>query len=127
VDGAAWSATGAQWSLAGSSLQLMTQIGEGWRLSIVAQSTDDGTPLSTALDAGVFPVEIALADGAAGGWALLYPDAGSSFKTAPDAPGALTVTEVSGDTLSACFSFTASGDNGTVTLSDGAIVATAMR
>jgi hypothetical protein len=128
VDGAPWSGPSAQWSFAGSSIQLMTAAGDGWRLSIVAQSTEDGQPLNTALDA--LPVTISLGDGADGGWALLYPESGgSSYKTSPDAPGTLSINSVNGDgdTLSACFSFTATGDDGSVTLSDGAIVATAMR
>jgi hypothetical protein len=120
VDGADWTGTGATWRLAGSSLQINTVASDGWMLSLVAQATPDGTTASDALDAGEFPIDVTLKDGADGGWVLFYPDEGSSYGTQDTDGGTFTISGREGDDLLACFSFSAaSGDGGTVTVEGG--------
>lgn len=124
VDGAAWEAAGATWLWQGSRLQVNTEAGGGWRISMLLESAADGTALLDAVDAGL-PVEVPLGEGA-GGWALAYPDSGDSYSTDAADGGTVTLTEVGDAGTRACFSFTAAQDGGeSVTFSDGALSAVA--
>lgn len=124
VDGAAWEAAGTTWLWQGTRLQVNTEAGGGWRISMLLESAADGTALSDAVDAGL-PVDVTLGDGA-GGWALVYPDAGDSYSTDAADGGTVTLTDVGDAGTRACFSFTAAQDGGeSVSFTDGAFSAVA--
>ena len=120
VDGAAWQSSG-QWFAAGDSLQIVTDLNDGWRLSMVAQQTDDGQDIMDALYAGAFPLQVALTVGTEGGWALLYPDEGDSWATQEGGDGLLTLAAMD-DHLQGCFSFQAQRDDEWITVDDGRLV-----
>jgi hypothetical protein len=109
VDGAPWTSV-ATWVWQGESLQLNTTSAGGWRLTLVAQEAADGSTVLAAVEAGAFPVEVALSE-AGGGWALAYPDAGASLSTDAGS-GTLTLSALSGEVLDACFAFEAASQDG---------------
>jgi hypothetical protein len=113
VNGADWS-TGATWAWSGSSLDITSDSAAGWRLSIVAQSTSGGGGVQDAVNDAAFPIDVILVDGTQGGWALMYPDIGSSFSTSQSDGGGMTVAGLDGETLWGCFSFVASDGVGAV-------------
>jgi hypothetical protein len=127
VDTRAWEATGAVWTLSGTSIQLVSGPNDGWRITMVGQWDTDGVLLDEALDAQAFPIEITLDDGTGGGWGMLYPDDGGSYKSTAEAPGTLTLTGMADDALLACFSFSADRDGETAAIEDGSIAASAAR
>jgi hypothetical protein len=127
IDTRPWEATGAVWTLSGTSVQLVTGPNDGWRVSLVAQWNSEGVLLNEALDAQAFPIEVTLDDGTGGGWGMLYPDDGGSYKTTSATPGTLTLTGMADDALLGCFSFAADRDGATATIEDGAISADAGR
>ncbi len=121
VDGAAWASTGT-WVWQGESLQLNTPTADGWFFTLVAQASTSGETPKSMADAGDFPIEIVLIDGASGGWAVAYPDAGDSYNTADTAGGTLSIGAIEADELFACFSFVAASEGGAeVTVEDGAV------
>lgn len=108
-DGAAWEST-ATWLWQGDGAQVNVATADGWRLTLVAQTTADGETVLAAVEGGAFPVEVPLEEGG-GGWALAYPDDGDSYST-DEAGGTLTVTALDGDVLAACFAFEAARAGG---------------
>jgi hypothetical protein len=118
VNGGDWTGGDATWMRQGStSAQINTaNAGAGW-LSIVAQTTTEGEDVLVAIDAGAFPVTVSLVDG---GWATFYPSSGASFSSKEGA-GELVIADVVEGGLMACFTFTASGDDGTVEVDAGTI------
>jgi len=116
VNGADWSTT-ATWAWSGSSLDITSDSADGWRLSIVAQSTTGGGGVQDAVNDAAFPVDVTLVSGAEGGWALMYPDVGSgSFSTNQTDGGQLTLSGLDGEALWGCLSFIASDGTGSVEL-----------
>lgn len=126
LDGAAWTASAATWIASGSSVQIVTADAGQGRVTLVAQKTSAGDDLATALDAGVFPVEVALKSGLEGGFATFYPSTGSdSFATDNAEGGNLVLTALEGDELLGCFGFVAGSEAGdTLALDEGAFRAT---
>ena len=93
--------------------------GDGWRITLVAQTTVDGQGVGTALDAG--PAEVSLTEGS-GNFAVVYPaEGGTSYTT--NNGGGTAVLETTGSGLNACFSFEAAGAEGTVTVTAGQLTA----
>ncbi len=119
IDGQAWQPTDGTWAEAGESLQVNTSASDGWMLSMVAYFDTAGTPILDALSAAAPPIEVTLADGEQGGWALLYPDSGPSFATEATAGGLLTISAIEEDELLGCLYFEASDEESTVVLEDG--------
>lgn len=120
VDGEAWTGAGASWSVAGDGVQVTTAEGGGWRLTLVASADEEGQGVAAALVDGESLV-VPLGDES---FAALYPTgvAGSyATQAAGDGEAVLTRT---GDSVAACFSFTASAADGTaVELTGGELVA----
>ena len=115
VDGEPWTGGGATWLWAGESLQLNTVGSGSWWMSMVAQTTGDGTTLKAAVDAGVFPITVSLTEG---GWATFYPDSGSSFSS-EEGGGELVLVEATPTTVRGCFWFEAASDADTVSVEAG--------
>ena len=99
IDGDAWAST-VTWVRSGDSVQFNTEASGGWRLTLVAQQTADGTTAGAALDDGALPAEFDFA--ADGGWALVYPDDQPSARSVA---GTLTLTDAADSGVEACFSF----------------------
>jgi hypothetical protein len=105
VDGEAWTGTGVTW-LVSSGLQLNTVRSGAWSMVLRAATTSDGDAVADAIDAGTFPIVVALADD---NFATLYPESGDSYAS-QDHSGELVIAEVVDDELRACFSFTATSE-----------------
>jgi hypothetical protein len=121
IDGTEWSGTGASWTMAGTAAQIVTETVDGYRITLVGQSTADGQDLSTALALGD-TVDVPLGDN---GFAVVYDEA-SSWAGNTEGSGEMTFL-LDGSELSACFSFTGtSSDGGTIEVTDGAVRALCM-
>lgn len=109
LDGTAWEST-ATWVAQGESVQVNAAPADGWHVTLVARTTDDGETVKAALDAGAFPVVVTLSDDG-GGFATVYPADGDSYAS-DGGGGTLSITAFDGDVLDACFSFDAASDGG---------------
>lgn len=114
IQGEAWTGAGAAWTAAGQGVQVTTETANGWRLTLVASSA------LAAVDAGELPVEVAL-DGSGEGLATVYPESGASATARSG--GLLVLQQLEADVLSGCFSFTADGADGEVTVDGGTFAA----
>lgn len=118
-----WAGQGASWLPAGDGIQIVTELSEGWRITIVANNNESGFPVGDSLGALPLTVNLSGSDG----FALVYPASGGSL-TSRDHPegGTLTLWDLEDDdVLSACFSFTASGDGRVLRFTDGLFRASA--
>lgn len=116
-----WSGAGASWMPAGEGIQIVTELSEGWRVTLVANFDENGFPVGEGLLALPSTVSLAGSDG----FALVYPESGGSL-TSRDHPegGTLTLQSLSEeDVLTACFSFTASGSGRVLRFTDGLLLA----
>jgi hypothetical protein len=93
LSGAAWSSP-ATWSWSGESLQINTDTTDGWRMTLVAHRDIEGRTLAEIADSGGFPAEVNL--GADDGWALLYPEAGSTSLSSKEGSGGSLVLSAGG-------------------------------
>lgn len=120
LDGADWSVTQVIWVAAGSAVQVTTPAADGWRFSIVAQATAEQVTAVDALGTGEFPIEFPLDGNDSGGWALGYPDEGSSYSSEYGG-GTLVIEGKEGEDLLGCFEFTAGleGDTSAVEVREG--------
>lgn len=123
LDGADWNADEVTWLFAGDSLQINTGTEEGWRLSIVAQTDNDGATVKSVMDAGNYPVHVAFGEGA-GGFVTVYTKFGSSsYSTNNTAGGVFEILRMDEDEgVVGCLSFEAATDEGeVVTLDAGSL------
>ena len=119
LDGTPWSAEGVAQAPSGSGVQITSEPGDGWRITLVAKTTADEQSVSEALSTG--PVEVPLTEGS-GNFAVVYPaDGGTSYTT--NSGGGTAVLAAAGSSLDACFSFAAAGAEGTITVTDGQLTA----
>ena len=125
IDEVRWNSEGAQWMHPGSSLQITTDSGDGWRLTVVARTTDEGKDVVDGVEQGSFPMRITLKSALEGGWALLYPSTGGSYSTEETEGGKLLLDTLEDDTMVACFEFEASDGTETIALENGLIRAIA--
>lgn len=119
LDGAEWAADDAVWRLAGSALQINASAeGEG-ALSVVLQSTTDGTPADEAEP----PFTVDLGEGG-GGWIVHYPQGATTSLSSgvEGGSGTFEVASREDDALAGCFTAVLAGDAGTVALT-GSLVA----
>ena len=121
IDGVRWSTVGAQWMHPGSSLQITTDSGDGWRLTMVARTTDEGRDVTDSIHEGAFPMRITLQTALEGGWALLYPSTGGSYSTEETKGGTLLLDQLEDGTLIGCFTFEASDGTETIELKKGLV------
>lgn len=121
VDGASWQTDGVQQTGSGDGVQITSGVGDGWRLTLVAQASDSGSGVLDALDNG--PVVVVLEEGS-GNFAVLYPDAGgTSYSTNSGGGEAVLTRNTAAGTLDACFSFEAGGADGAHSVTDGQLSA----
>ncbi len=119
VDGRTWTADGVAQSPSGDGVQVTSAPGDGWRLTLVAQTSAGGQGVTEALAEG--PVEVSLVEGS-GNFAVVYPAEGGTSYTTNDGGGtAVLLSSESG--LNACFSFEAGGADGTLTVTEGQLSA----
>ena len=118
VDGEPWSST-ATFRGTGSNLQINAEPDGGWFMNFVLQRTTDGALPGDAVEAGVSPFEVDLADG---GFATLFEDGAGSYSS-NDGGGTLRVVAADAGSITACFAYTAGGD-GSVDVQRGAMNAT---
>jgi hypothetical protein len=119
VDGVRWDSQGVQWMHPGQSLQITTDSDDGWRVTIVARTTDEGRDVVDGLEDNAFPMRVELNSALEGGWALLYPSTGGAYTTEEGAGGALRLDGFDDDTLIGCFEFEAGNGTQTVSLKKG--------
>ena len=122
LDGAAYDAPETTWVWSGENMQINTATHEGWHLSLVGKEAKGGS-VKAAADAGELPIEVTLSD-AGGGFALAYPESGSTFTT-DEGSGTLVFTAIE-DEVVGCIDFEASDGSSTVRLSGGAFRAIAL-
>lgn len=118
VDGLGWAGTGTTWSESGTGVQIITADADGWRMTLVAQLTEGGEEVLTALDGGK-QVEVPFGDGS---FAALYPSGESFSYAAKEATDGSVRLRLDGSELQACFAFTAiAADDSSVSVEDGAL------
>jgi hypothetical protein len=106
IDGASWATTEATWTEAGSSIQINTGSADGWWITLVASTTEDGEAALDQLERRKFPMVFTLADSGAGAFATLYPAEGGSYSTNA-AGGTLWITGSPDSGLQGSFEFDA--------------------
>jgi len=121
ANGARWQSDAGTWWLDDvSGLSIDAETTNGWSLSIVAQTTEDGLSASEAIDAEEFPIEFTISEGSAGGWAIVEPPEGGSETTADAAEaGWLTIADRESDDLLGCFEFEAGIGETAIEMSSG--------
>lgn len=115
VDGSSWTAGGVQANESGDGLQFTSEVADGWRITLVAQETDDGVGVLDALEVGNATVTL---ENEGGGFAVMYPAEGAGSYSTNDGGGTAVIAR-DGDRIDACFSFTAGGSEGDITVSGG--------
>lgn len=120
VDDALWRGAGAQWLPAGDGIQIVTEMHEGWRITLVANRTPSGNPVGDYLVSLPLDIDLSGEDG----FAIAYKEGANSL-TSQNSPvgGTLNLLELYDDgSLGACFEFTAEGaGGGSVTFSGGTL------
>jgi len=108
LDGVDWSASAATWRVAATGVSIVAPPAVGWRLTLVAQLTDDGKDAAQRVH-GHLPFQIVLGNGSDGGWALLNGDNTDTYTTDDRSGGGWLrlARKRSGDLLG-CTDFTAS-------------------
>jgi hypothetical protein len=99
-----WSAPSARYTWTGDAVQITTSIGDGWRVTMVAQEDDGGVAVRDAVGSADFPVMATLTSGTEAGWALFYPESGSAYGTENAAGGSLELSGLDGGVLTGCLS-----------------------
>lgn len=107
VDGVGWDTTGAAWSPTGGGIQIVTASGGGYRVTFSLQESVEGQAMGAAVAEGETPIEVSFDDEITA-FVLLYPDGESSLTSKGNTGGGLTITEIDGQVIGACFDFVAS-------------------
>ena len=113
MDGDRWAADSGQWNRAGSGIQINLTF-DGPQRSMTVRGTRDayGVNLSERIEEGSFPINVSLS-GEDGTGSIIDLGRNQSYAS-NEASGNLTILDVQGDTLSACFSFIAVSDDSTM-------------
>lgn len=113
MDGDAWSASDGTWNRTGSGIQIILQFPETERSMTIRGNRDQsGDDLVDLIDSAAFPINISL-DGEDGTGSVMD----SRFRTSyasnkPGGSGDMSILDVQGSTMTACFSFVATNDDG---------------
>ncbi len=108
LGGAPWSADRATWRASETGVQVVSPPSEGWRLTLVAQTTDTGRDATPRVRGGGLPIDIVFGRVDAGGWALLNGDGTDTYTTNDDDGGGwLRLARKGGGDLYGCTGFTA--------------------
>jgi len=111
-----WTADGVIWNESGNSVQINTNMTNGYRLSIVLQQTEnDERPANLTEMTG--PWEFDLGENG-GGWVTAYPQTGSSTSSRNGGSGHFTLIELADD-LTGCFEFS----TGELSMTNGQMIA----
>ena len=113
MDADEWAADAGSWSRTGSGIQINLKF-DGPNRSMTVRGTrdQDGTDIAERLDEGDFPINVSLSgeDGTGG---IIDGRFNKSYAS-NEASGNLTILDVEGATMSACFSFIAVSDDSTM-------------
>ena len=110
MDAEFWTADAGSWSRTGSGIQINLKFdGPDRSMTVRGTRDQDGTDISELLDDGDFPINVSLSgeDGTGG----ILDGRFSKSYASNEASGNLTILDVQGATMSACFSFTAVSDD----------------
>lgn len=113
MDGAYWAADAGSWNPNGAGIQIiLTFDGPDRSMTIRGTRDEDGTDIAERLEAEDFPINVSLSgeDGTGG----IMDGRFSKSYASNEASGNLTILDLDGTTMSACFSFTAVSDDSTM-------------
>ena len=113
MDGEYWAADSGSWNPNGSGIQIILSFdGPGRSMTIRGTRDQDGTDIAERLEAGDFPINVSLSgeDGTGG----IMDDRFMKSYASNEASGNLTILDLEGSTMSACFSFMAVSDDSTM-------------
>ena len=113
IDGVAWESAGVTWHSEASGVQVNSPLTDGWRLTLVAQTTVDDRSAPTRVDRRRLPVEVLLQSGE-GGWALLNDAGAFTWSTHQAEGGWLRLARRRGGDLLGCYDFEAGAAAGEV-------------
>lgn len=120
VDDVLWRGAGASWLPAGEGLQIVSEMNEGWRITLVGNRAENGSPVGDYLVSLPLDVNLSGEDG----FAIAYKEFGNSLTSRDSALGGMmTLLGIYEDgSMGVCFEFTADGGGGgSVTFSNGAL------
>lgn len=120
VNDVLWRGAGASWLPAGDGVQVVSEMNEGWRITLVGNRAENGGPVGDYLVA--LPLEVNLSG--EDGFAIAYKEFGNSLTSRDSAVGGMmTLLELYDDgSMGVCFDFTAEGGGGgSVSFSNGAL------
>ncbi len=109
VDDVEWVSESGQWITSGNKIQVVLNQTGPWGMTMVAITTDDGRSVTEALDEEEVPFRVSFAD--EGNYGSVREDIGNGANiyatNEPGGKGDMTVDFFDGETLTACFDFTA--------------------
>jgi hypothetical protein len=115
MDGDTWPSNHSTnlWNRTGSGIQITLQFAETQRaMTIRGNHGSNGVSIVEGIDSGEFPINVSL-DGADGTGSIIDSRFGEVYASnQPGGSGSLTILDVQGSTMSACFSFVAANDDG---------------
>lgn len=119
IGGSDWTPEAATWMLTATGLQVNAPPASGWRMTMVAQVTEQGQSVVDAVDSDAFPFTVELLTGQEGGFATLNPQSGDTYSTGNSKGGWVSFDAREGDALFGCFTFKASDNRDTVRAKGG--------
>ena len=112
MDGDAWAADSGSWNTTGSGVQINLKFdGPNRSMNVRGTRDQDGVDISDRLDVGDFPINVSLS-GEDGTGSIIDGRFNRAYAS-NEASGNLTILDLQGVTMSACFSFTAVSDDST--------------
>jgi len=113
MEGDQWSASDGTWNRTGPGVQIILQFPETERSVTIRGNRDEsGVDLVDKIDAGEFPINISLG-GEDGTGSVLDSRFNTSYASnKPGGSGNMSILDVQGTVMSACFSFVAATDDG---------------
>ena len=119
MDGDTWSADSGSWNTTGSGIQIVLQFDQADRSMTVRGTRDgDGVDIVERIDAGEFPINVSLS-GEDGTGNVRDGRMNTSYAS-NEASGNMSILDVQGSIMTACFSFIAVSDDSTmIEVTDG--------
>ena len=110
IDGDSWEADSGSWNATGSGIQIVLQFDRAEQSMTVRGARDDqGTNIADRIDSADFPINVSLS-GEDGTGNIRDGRMNTSYAST-EASGNLSILDVQGSTMTACFSFTAVSDS----------------
>ncbi len=113
MDGDTWSSDGGSWNRTADGIQINLPFQETERTMTVRGSRDQGgADIVDQIDAEEFPIIVSLGGEDGTGQVMDSRFQSSYASNQPGGSGSLSILDVQGSTMSACFSFVAATDDG---------------